>query len=62
MPASALALAAQESGERNLGKEQRSRRADLRVGRDQVVLSLANIGAAFEQRRRQARREFGRCM
>ncbi len=42
------------------GKNKRSRRADLRVGRDQIVLGLANIGAAFQQRRRKPGGQIGR--
>ncbi len=33
----------------------------MRVRRDQVVLGLANIGAAFEQRRWKSGGQFGRC-
>ena len=42
------------------GKNKRSRRADLCVSRDQVVLGLANIGPPFEQRRRKSGGQVGR--
>ena len=53
------ARGAEQARQRNRREVERPRRADQRVGRDQVLLGLPQVGPAREQFRRQARRHGG---
>src|SRR5580698_11361254 len=51
---------ASRAEERNLRKEHRLCHADIRVGRNQILLRFANVGPAFEQFRGQSGRQLRR--
>src|SRR5207237_1242383 len=49
------------AGQADLGKICRFGHTDVRVGHDELLLGLPNVGSAFEQRRRQACRNIERA-